>query len=89
MSDLISIDGIVVNRDCKIKWNIKSNCKRVGKKSWMRMEMYFGCDSIGDILDSGDDKVSLRNDVKYDCRKGFFSLLEKYDYKSKKVIKIK
>jgi len=80
---IINVKGVIVNEDCKIKYD-SNNKKRVGSKSWERYEDYKDSKSIGEFLSSGGKKEDLR----WDLEKGFLELLESYDYKMKKVIKL-
>ena len=66
--------GMVYNVDgsCKIKWNIESNVKRWGSKSFDRMDLYIGCSNVGEIVEKG----GIIGDIKNDFLKGFFKIDE-------------
>ena len=96
MSDVISLGDVLVSEECKLEWNIKENKKRIGCKSWERMEYYIGSKNVGEYLNcmnevkgvSKDEIKKLKDDLKYDYKKGFLSVVDRFDFKSKKVIKI-
>ena len=80
MNNIINVDGILVSDECKI--DIGNNVKRVGSKSWMRFEEYMGSKNVGEYLEKG----GLKADLRWDVKKGFVKLVEKWDMKSKKVV---
>jgi len=76
--ELVNVNGVYVNLNCRIEWLIKENCKRrivKGKegKSWRRMEGYIGSKNIREYLEGGG---SLE-DLKYDEDRKYFKLLDK------------
>jgi len=81
MSDYLNVNGKLVNEDCKIK--VGENKKRVGSKAWLRYNAYADSKTVGEYLTSG----GLREDLRWDDKKGFLQLLEVVDSKSLKVVK--
>ena len=79
---ILNVNGTHVSTDCKIK--MKDNPKRVGSKAFLRYEQYAGSKTIGEYLDKG----GLPADLKWDQKKEFLQLLEKYDSKANKIVKI-
>jgi len=79
---IYNVNGVLVSTDCKIK--MKDNPKRVGSKAYLRYEQYSGSKTIGEYLDKG----GLPADLKWDQKKEFIELIESYDSKSEKIVKI-
>jgi len=82
MNNLINVDGILVSGECKLE--IGNNVKRVGSKSWLRFEEYMSSKDVNEYMEKG----GLKADLRWDVKKGFVKLVEKWDMKSKKVVKI-
>ena len=78
-----NVNGVVVSEDCELV--VGENKKMVGKKSWLRYEEYKNSKSVKEYLENG----GKREDLRYDCGKGFVKLLSYYDLKSKKIVKVK
>ena len=81
--NIINVNGVLVNESCKLE--IGNNVKRVGSKSWMRFEEYMGSKDVGEYLEKG----GLKEDLRWDVKKGFVVLREYYDSKLKKVVEVK
>ena len=64
----MNINSTRVYTDTPIRYI--DNPKRVGKKSWLRYEMYQHCETIGEYLSITDKKYS-KPDLRYDLMKGF------------------
>jgi len=79
---ILNVNGTHVSTDCKIQ--MKSNPKRVGSKAYLRYEQYASSKTVGEYLENG----GLPADLKWDQKKEFLQLLEKYDSKDNKVVKI-
>jgi len=79
MGIILNVNGVVVNEKCKIV--VSSNKKRVGSKAWSRYECYEDSKSVGDYLGNG----GLKEDLRYDVKKGFVVLMECI-VKGKKVV---
>ena len=77
----LNINGTTVTPDCKI--NLIANPKRTGSKSWVRYEEYCDSKTIQEYLDNG----GLKEDLRWDEKKKFLTILEKYSSKSKSIIK--
>ena len=81
-SEYVNVNGKLVNSDCKIE--VGENKKRVNSKSWLRYNDYYGSKNVGEFLENGGSKEDLR----WDDKKGFLKILEVFDIKNKKVIKL-
>ena len=81
MSNYLNVNGKLVNEECKIK--VGENKKRVGSKAWLRYNNYMDSKSVGEYISNG----GLREDLRWDDKKGFVELLEVVDSKSLKVVK--
>ena len=75
-------NGVLVSTECKI--NMKANPKRVGSKAYLRYESYGGSKTVGEYIENGGTPA----DLKWDQKKEFLELLESYDSKADKVIKV-
>jgi len=77
----ISVNDIIVTPECKIQLN--TNPKRVRSKAWLRYENYSDSTTIQEYLDNG----GLKEDLRWDSKKGFLTIFEKYSSKSKSLVK--
>ena len=77
---IFNINGVVVSEECKIEFGV--NVKRIGSKSWVRYENYMEAVNVLEFFEKG----GLIEDLRYDCKKGFCKLVERYDIKNKKVV---
>lgn len=82
-NEFVNVNGKLVNSECKIK--IGENKKRVGSKSWLRFNDYCESKSVGEYLSNG----GLKEDLRWDEKKGFLKILEVFDIKSKSIIELK